>query len=67
MSEEVVRINFGLHFYQSVEVILKILGTPCTCLCEARVIVLVHAQIKVPVIDVCFPWRLGDVRGHVIV
>ncbi|KAJ7015346.1 hypothetical protein NC653_004604 [Populus alba x Populus x berolinensis] len=58
MPEEVASINFGLHFYQSLE---------DTCFLKACVSILVHAQIKVPVIEVCFPWIHGNIRCHVFV
>uniref|UniRef100_A0A6N2N7J3 Uncharacterized protein n=1 Tax=Salix viminalis TaxID=40686 RepID=A0A6N2N7J3_SALVM len=67
MPEEVVSINFGLHFYQSPEVSLEVLGTPNTCFLKACVRVLVHAHIKVPVIEICFPWIRGNIRCHVFV
>ncbi|KAJ6980471.1 hypothetical protein NC653_028315 [Populus alba x Populus x berolinensis] len=65
MPEEVVRINFGLHPYQSVEVILEVLGAPNTCFWKACVSLLVHSQIKVPVIDICLSWKHGNIRFHV--
>ncbi|KAJ7015509.1 hypothetical protein NC653_004723 [Populus alba x Populus x berolinensis] len=67
MPEEVASINFGLHFYQSLEVTLEVLRTPNTCFLKACVSILVHAQIKVPVIEVCFPWIHGNIRCHVFV
>ncbi|KAL9345653.1 hypothetical protein Peur_060506 [Populus x canadensis] len=68
MPEEVVRISFGLHKCQSMEVILEVLKTPgSTCFCKACVSPLVYAQIKIPVIDICFPWMLGNIRLHVLV
>ncbi|KAJ6980460.1 hypothetical protein NC653_028308 [Populus alba x Populus x berolinensis] len=65
MSKEVFRINFGFHFYQSFKVALEVLETPSTCFCEACATLLVHPQIKIPVIDICSPWR--HMRCHVIV
>jgi len=67
MPEEIVRINFGLHMNQPVEVILEVLGAKSTCLFNACAPVLVHSQIKIPVIDICFPWRLGDIRRQELV
>ncbi|KAJ6980472.1 hypothetical protein NC653_028316 [Populus alba x Populus x berolinensis] len=58
MPEEVVRISFGLHKRQS---------GGSTCFCKACVSPLVYAQIKIPVIDICFPWMLGNIRLHVLV
>ncbi|KAJ7015334.1 hypothetical protein NC653_004592 [Populus alba x Populus x berolinensis] len=58
MPEEVVRINLGLHLYQPVE------GTGFNKACVA---LLVNPQIKVPVIDICLPWKHGNIRRHVIV
>jgi hypothetical protein len=67
MLEEVVRINFGLHLYQPVEVIFEVLGAPSTSFNKACVALLVNPQIKVPVIDICLPWKHGNIRRHVIV
>jgi len=65
MPEEVVRINFGLHQSQSPEVILEVFGAPNTCFLKACVSLLVHAQIKVPIIDICSPWL--NIRFHVLI
>ena len=51
MPEEVVRINFGLHMHQPVEVILEVLGAPNTCFFNACIGILGHPQIKVPIIE----------------
>ncbi|KAJ6868245.1 hypothetical protein NC651_033338 [Populus alba x Populus x berolinensis] len=67
IPEEVVGINSGLHLHQSVEVTLEVLSTPNPCFFNTCVDLLVHAQIKVPVIEVCFPWILGNIRCHVLI
>jgi len=67
IPEEVFRINSGLHLYQSVEVTLEVLGSPNPCFFDACVSLLGHAQINVPVIEVCFPWILGNIRCHVLI
>ncbi|KAJ6887359.1 hypothetical protein NC651_027636 [Populus alba x Populus x berolinensis] len=67
MPEEVVGINFGLGLYQPVEVVLEVLGTPDTCFFNACVPLLVHPQIEVPVIDICLPWKHGNISCHVVV
>ncbi|KAL9345654.1 hypothetical protein Peur_060507 [Populus x canadensis] len=65
VPEEIIRINFGLHMHQPVEVILEVLSTKNTCFDKTCVRIVVHAQIKIPVIHICFPWVLGDIRCHV--
>uniref|UniRef100_A0A2K1YL31 Uncharacterized protein n=1 Tax=Populus trichocarpa TaxID=3694 RepID=A0A2K1YL31_POPTR len=55
VSEEIIRINFGLHMHQPVEVILEVVGTKSTRFDKTCFRISVHAQIKIPVISICFP------------
>jgi len=65
VPEEIIRINFGLHMHQPVEVILEVVGTKSTRFDKTCVRISVHAQIKIPVISICFPRILWDIRCHV--
>ncbi|KAJ6980479.1 hypothetical protein NC653_028323 [Populus alba x Populus x berolinensis] len=68
ISEEISRINSSLHAYQLVKVVLEILPTPNACLfitCVACQVI--HSNVKIPVIDICFSRIFRNVRSHVAV